>query len=321
MPADPPAHPPSPDAVAVLLDQVSPGARLVRAQRLRGGLSCRMDRLDILRADGARWKISLRRFVGHHRHATPEAAAYEFDVLKLLDSADVAAPRPLLLDQEGDFFGVPAIVMTYLPGRPRFPTDKIDRWTEGLARALHDVHRVRPDRFDLSRLTVAGADDIRDRIERKRDIWTSDPLGAEVHAVLESHLERIEFSSPVLVHDDYWPGNVIWCRGRVAGVIDWTSPVLGDRRADVSECRIGIVISHGLDAGNQFSAHYERLAGVGLRDLWYFDLLRGVNALLNYELWMQGYDDMDVLDVALSEVDARIRAFLRRALEQAPTRR
>ena len=76
-----------------------------------------MHALAIEAADGTRFKVSLRRFHGDHRYATPEQAGYEFAVLRLLESAGVAAPRPLLLDAEGRFFGTPAIVLSYLPGR------------------------------------------------------------------------------------------------------------------------------------------------------------------------------------------------------------
>jgi aminoglycoside phosphotransferase (APT) family kinase protein len=80
-----------------------------------------MDVLDIERADGSRCKVSLRRFVaGHEGHeaSTPEEVRREFEILRLVESAGIPAPRPILLDAEGEYFGVPAIVMSYLPGRP-----------------------------------------------------------------------------------------------------------------------------------------------------------------------------------------------------------
>src|SRR5438093_12234171 len=107
-----------------------------------------MDVLDIRRADGSRGKVTLRRFVREgHRFSTPGHVAHEFEILRLVERAAVPAPRPILLDSEGHYFGVPAIVMSYLPGRPLFPTTNLGNWTRGLADVLWQLHNVR-DRSD-----------------------------------------------------------------------------------------------------------------------------------------------------------------------------
>jgi len=286
----------------------------VRTSRLTGGLGCRMDVLEIDRADGSRWKVTLRRFVTDHRFSLPEHVAHEFEMLHLVDRAGIPAPRPILLDAGGEYFGVPASVMSYLPGRPLFPTTNIAAWTEGLARVLLTVHAATPDRFDLSWLCVFLRDGMRERIERKRDDLQSDPLGAEIHSVLEAELDRIDLSTPTLVHDDFWPGNTVWFRGRLVGVVDWTTGELGDPRADVAQCRIDLVFSHGIEVADAFCEQYERLAGPPLEDLWYFDLFRGIGAILQYERWLEGYHDMGLRHLKPAEVGARLRAFLRRAL-------
>src|SRR5262245_53350846 len=107
-----------------------------------------MDVLDIGRADGRREKVTLRRFVREgHRFSTPSHVAHEFKILRLLEQAGVPAPRPILLDSEGKTFGTPAIVMSYLPGGPRFPTKGLEDWTGGLADVLLKVHDITPERL------------------------------------------------------------------------------------------------------------------------------------------------------------------------------
>lgn len=305
--------------LAALVDRLSPGGRLVRTRRLRGGLSARMHVLDIERADGSRWKVSLRRSRRLEKWSTPEHYAHQFDILRLLERAEVPAPRPLLLDAEGEFVGVPAMVLSYLPGRSIFPATNLDAWTEGIARGILAVHAVTPDRFDLSWLGVFLRDGMRERNERTRESQHLDPLATEIQGVLEANLDRIDFSAPTLVHDDFWAGNTVWYRGRLAGIVDWTTAELGDPRADVSECRIDFVISHGLEVADQFRDDYERLSGRPLVHLWYFDLFRGVKALLQYEQWLEGYHDFGLIHLRAEDVGERLRAFLRRALEQAST--
>jgi aminoglycoside phosphotransferase (APT) family kinase protein len=138
-----------------------------------------------------------------------------------------------------------------------------------------------------------------------------------MHSVLEAELDRIDFQAPALVHDDYWPGNTIWHRGHLAGVVDWTTAEVGDPRADVAQCRIDLTFSHGIDVADEFRRDYERLSGRPPRDLWYFDLFRGIGALLQYERWLQGYHDLGLRALRPTDVEARLRAFLRRALDEA----
>ena len=143
-------------------------------------------------------------------------------------------------------------------------------------------------------------------------------MAREVLAVLEADLDRIAWPPPCLTHDDFWPGNTVWYRGRLSGVIDWTLAKLGDPRADVAYCRIDITFSNTIDLADAFAAAYERDAPSPLPDLWYFDLYRGLTALFYYELYLRGYHDAGLTHLQTPEVLARLRAFLRRALAQRP---
>jgi aminoglycoside phosphotransferase (APT) family kinase protein len=305
-------------ALAALVQRLAPGAHLIRTRRLRGGLGPRMDLLSIQRDDGTPYQVCLRRFVNPHRFSTPEHVTHEFANLRLAEAGGIPAPRPILLDVEGQYFGAPMIVLSYLPGRPLFPSKNIGPWVDALAGALHMVHAVTPDRFDLSALNVYLRDGMRERI--RTDTFRFEQLAVNTHAVLESDLDRIDFSTPTLVHDDFWPGNTIWYRGRFQGIIDWTTAELGDPRADVAQCRVDLIISHGVDVAGAFREAYERRAGRSLDDLWYFDLFRGVKALAQYEQWLKGYHDLGLLHLLPAEVGARLRSFLSRALDDRERR-
>jgi hypothetical protein len=78
-----------------------------------------------------------------------------------------------------------------------------------------------------------------------------------------------------------------------------------------------MVLSHGSDVADVFRDDYERLAGRPLDGLWYFDLYRGFHALLEYEHWLDGYHDMGLVHLKPRAVGGRLRAFLRRALNES----
>lgn len=148
------------------------------------------------------------------------------------------------------------------------------------------------------------------------DAFRSEQLAADIHVVLESYLDRIDFSRSTLVHDDFWPGNTIWYRGRLQGIIDWTTAEIGDPRADVAQCRIDLTISHGIEVADAFLDAYERHNGRSLEKLWYFDLFRGEKALAQYEQWLEGYHDIGLRHLLPADVGARLRDFLIRAMAE-----
>ena len=306
-----------PGALARLVEELAPGGRLVRARRLRGGLGARMQVLDIERADGTRLKVSLRRFVRDHRFSTPDHVAHEYKILQLVEEAGIAAPRPLLLDAEGRLFDVPAMVLTYLPGRPLYTPRDVTTWAGQLAQALVRIHSLTNAHVDLSWLSLYDREGMRREIGRREEEAQDNSLAREVHAVLKAEIDRISWLEPTFVHDDFWPGNTVWRFGRLVGVIDWTSAELGDPRADVSQCRADIALSLGQNEADVFLKAYQARAGQPLPDVWYFDLFRGLRALSYHELWLEGYHDAGLTHITSSLARDRIEAFLRTALDRA----
>jgi aminoglycoside phosphotransferase (APT) family kinase protein len=307
--------PSSHSALARLVDALSPGATPVSLRRLKGGLGAIMHVLRYETPSRERRTVVLRRYRTEWSDSTPEYARYEFGVLKLLADAGIPASKPLLLDAEGTYLGVPTMVLSYIPGRSFFYHPDEASWTAGLAAALADVHRVTPERIDLSGLRPFRPYPERLNLER---LEPAGPLAVEAYEVLMAHRQAAAAATSCLVHVDYWPGNTIWFRGRLAAIIDWGSACLGDPRADVSQCRADLVVSHGLETADSFLRSYETGATHPIRDIWYVDAFMGLRALLYYEKWLEGYHDAGLRHLEPASVRARIEAFVRRALDQAP---
>jgi len=270
-----------------------------------------MHALNIERADGTRRKVSLRRLRDHDAAAEPRGLEYEFEVLCLLERVGISAPRATYLDAAGKHFGVPAIVMTFLPGKTNVAPAETAPWTEALAAALHSVHAITLDTADLS---ILKPSDIRGRIDDIAADTRDDSLAADVVEVLRAHCDRIEPMPATLIHNDYWAGNTIWNRDRLTGIIDWTHARLGDPRNDVSECRGALTFDHDEEVADQFLAAYERRLDRALSDLWFFDLLRAVAAYLYYEFWLEGTRDLGIeLDPVATR--QRLAAFLQQAID------
>lgn len=97
-------------------------------------------------------------------------------------------------------------------------------------------------------------------------------------------------------------------------VIDWTPAEVGDLRQDVAQCWLDLSMINGVDVADAFVAAYQALSPQLVRQLWYFDLLRGLHALLSYESWFPGYQDARLAHMTKLHIRASIEASLRRAL-------
>jgi aminoglycoside phosphotransferase (APT) family kinase protein len=302
----------------LLIERLEPGGRLVRSRRLRGGVGARMDALDIERADGTRRKVTLRRFTRPRSISRPERVALEYRKLQFVEQAGIPAPRPLLLDAEGDLFGVPGIVLTYLPGAPLYLPRDVESWTAQLAAAMLRIHAVTPETHDLSFLPGQRPRDfLRDTLEEDVPrVKDHSALARDAHAALLAEIDRIDWSRPTLVHEDFWPGNTVWYRGRLTGVIDWTAARVGDRREDVAQCALDLLLINGVDVAETFVRAYESQAGGPVEHPWFFALLRGLHALLSYEFWFDGYQDAQLPHMTKHHIRSGIEASLRRAMKE-----
>jgi aminoglycoside phosphotransferase (APT) family kinase protein len=302
-----------------LIEAMSPGSRVIRVRRLRGGLGAQMHVVSFEATDGKRTRVVVRRPRPDRMHsATFVHAKLHYEKFVLAARMGIPAPRPLFLDAEGAYTGLPAMVLSYLPGRPLLVPRDLRQWAGELATALCSVHAVDPSHVDLSGLPIVGRAEIEAEIERRwEEAMPEEPLARELYEALKVRLDRIHWPPATLVHDDFWPGNTVWSRGHLVGIIDWTIVVVGDPRADVSQCRLDLTISLGREAADAFLGAYQSLAPVPLPDVCYFDLFQGLRALLSYEKWIPGYHDLGLTELDPEVAGARLRAFLRRTLDQS----
>src|SRR5207245_5037921 len=105
----------------------------------------------------------------------------------------------------------------------------------------------------------------------------------------------------VLLHGDFWPGNIIWRDGRIAAVIDWEEAELGDRLSDVAITRLDILWAFGVDAMHDFTARYRAMTSVDLVNLPYWDLYAALRPVSNIAEWAAVYPDLGSTDITRSE--------------------
>jgi aminoglycoside phosphotransferase (APT) family kinase protein len=251
---------------------IGPGARLRSIRPLAGGASAAVHALGVEDRAGRLHRLVLRRFVRAAWLAEePDLAAREAAALDLLRASPIAAPRLVAVDPIGESAGAPAVLMTRLPGRIEWAPPDLDAFLRRLIAPLPIIHAMSVPPGALIPPYRPYALEM-----RRPPRWAAQP------DVWRRAIEVCDGPAPSderrFIHRDYHPGNVLWSRGRVSGVIDWVNASLGAPEADVGHCRCNLADRFGQPAADRFLALYRSVAG---RDRYhpYWDIAAAIGGL------------------------------------------
>ncbi len=232
------------------------GAPIVSARALCGGMSSAVHQLTVAGTDAGpgRSVVVLRRYVRPELNAEePDLAEREARALQVAAGIALATPELLAVDPNGADAGVPSVLMSCLSGRVDWRPAELERWLGRLAELLPPIHGVDlPPPGVLPAYTPYRPDsDAPPALSSGPRVWE--------RAVELAHGPPPD-DRPVVVHRDFHPGNVLWRRGKVSGLVDWQAASVGPGSVDVGHCRVNL-LRFGLDAAEAFTRHRERLTG------------------------------------------------------------
>ena len=192
-----------------------------------------MHRVTVVDRGGHERQVVLRRYVrAEILIESPDVAAVEARALQLVERVAVPTPVLLALDAGGDRADAPALVMTLLEGRPVWETRSGSNWVSQAVDAMVALHDVDASQAALPPLKTYA----QQRYDPPR--WTSDPALWE--RAVELFHQPVPLSDVGFVHRDFNPGNVLWVRGRLSGVVDWQWACVGPRSIDPAHCRLNL---------------------------------------------------------------------------------
>lgn len=230
------------------------GSEVVRVQRLPGSSTSALHRLTL--ASGTRLvlrRYAWRGFLENEPHApVREIAALIYARRQRLPVPEVVAADPAGTDTRD---GVPVLLMTWLPGRPTAAPDA--RRLAEAAALIHvvDANELGHDYFPwyLAEMTAPPP------LTSRPELW-------------EQAIELWHGATPVhrrtFIHRDFHPGNLLWSRGRLTGIVDWANACRGPSGCDIAHCRANLRDLAGPDAADAFVAAYESITGHALDPYW-----------------------------------------------------
>lgn len=244
---------------------LGPQTAVLSSQRLKGSTSSVLHRLH-LQFGGTRKDAVVRQF----NHAEwlkmePDLARHEAAALSYVTESGLPGPGVLAWDELGESSGMPAVLMTLLPGEVQLRPEKMELWLQGLAGALVRIHRYEAEEFpwayrtyhNISSLTVPE--------------WSRFP--EEWRSALELVQGPQPAFTPCFIHRDYHPANVLWLGGEVSGIVDWVNACRGPAGIDIGHCRLNLALLYGVAAADGFLSAYLQEAGESFSYDPYWDLL------------------------------------------------
>ncbi|MCP4166869.1 MAG: phosphotransferase [Chloroflexi bacterium] len=268
------------DKLDALVRSINPRYKLLRTWQFTGGVSAQVTALEIEQPDGHRQKMIVRRHGEVDRKQNPLIAADEFKLLQLLRSQGLAVPTPYYFDQSCESLSLPYLVIEYIEGETDFCPSNLADYIYQLATHLAKFHRVLESQFDLSFLPKQG----NGFVERPEKFDESLHEG-RIRETLTAMWPLPQINESVLLHGDFWPGNVLWVEGRLAAVIDWEDATVGDPLADVANSRLEILWAFGKDAMHRFTDHYQSMTTIDLTNLPYWDLCAALRPASKIGQW------------------------------------
>lgn len=226
-----------------------PGARLFSFDALTGGVSANVFRLDIALRDGNKRSIILREHgVSHDGHK----ADVEFTLLDALNSAGLAVPKPLVLDDSRTLLHYPYLLMEFVQGSTEIPTDQLDGRIGAMASCLATIHDT----------SIASLPELPRIIDPVAELLGVLPNLEEWPKLKERafQLANTEYGGePVLIHGDFYPRNILWDEeGEIEAVIDWEDASFGDPLFDVACTCLELRYLYGKSGEQNFRHAFER---------------------------------------------------------------
>lgn len=250
------AAPPSRSLLAWIEGRCS--ARVTGTRRLQGGISTPVHAVSLARSGTVLAPVVVRHWTGLDHDEGRKDVAVEAGVLDQLGPTPVPSPTLLGVSDGAATDGVPAVLMSRLPGRVHLAPADLSSWLHQMASTLAEIHQVQAD-------AVAHPPGRRPAPDEP-PAWSTRP------ALWRAALDVLQDDPPptpeVFLHGDYQHFNLLWSRGRLSGVVDWTQPRRGAPAADAAHCILNLTILFGHETAGRFRVAYEQASGHVVEPWW-----------------------------------------------------
>jgi len=238
----------------------------------------------------------------------PDLVEHESAALEILAQSDLPAPHLVAADPDGQACGVPALLMTSLPGRVDLTPHSFMDWLQQMAQPLEPLHVVPAPDFHWHYYPYVSP------LDADPPTWSNSP-DLWLRAIEVARQPWPSFT-PVFIHRDYHPVNVLFDRGQLSGIVDWPNACLGPADFDIAWCRAKLSSMFGIDAANTFLKACRDHAGNGFTYNPFWDILAAIEVLPGPPEYYAPWQQFGLPFIPVAELIRRHEAFLKSVLQQ-----
>lgn len=221
-------------------------AEVLHVERLTGGVSADVYRLDLSTRDAGRRSVVLRVHGATH---SGHPATLEYELLQALHNAGVPVAEPLGLDVTGEIIPEPYLMMAFVDEASTSVQVDNATYFQQLAAVLREIHNAPVQA--LPALPVRS-----DPVPELIGFLPEEAKWRRVREFLRE-LGAAPYRGPhQLLHGDFWPENLLWRRGELAAILDWEDAATGDPLSDVACCRLELRYLYGQEGVEIFTRAY-----------------------------------------------------------------
>ncbi|MBX2881563.1 MAG: phosphotransferase [Granulosicoccus sp.] len=227
-------------------------AKLIAVERLTGGVSADVHRLDLKLQDGSFLSLVVREHGSRHCGHDVEL---EYKLLQSLYTRGLPVPKPLLVDCSARILENPFLVMSFIEGSSVIAIEQSGSRIDAMAETLARIHAVSTEGLPALPMRTDPLPEVLDFLPADRE-WNN------LRDCLRSLTATDYLETPKLLHGDYWPENILWSSGAVAGILDWEDSAIGDPLSDVATCCVELRYLFGKASMRCFTQAYARYRSI-----------------------------------------------------------
>ncbi len=174
----------------------------------------------------------------------------EYLLLEKLHQTKVPCAKPIHLDHSQEILDKDFMLMTYLEGTIEIPKIKNFGFLNKMVGILKNIHNV-----DTKILPTLPC-----RFDPTYDLFEFLPnarIIKELKAILKGY-DTSYSGKPVLLHGDFWPGNILWTKDEISGVLDWEYAAIGDPVSDLAVASLELKYDYGKRGVDRFLDLYSK---------------------------------------------------------------
>ena len=228
------------------MEGLLPHVKYKSSRILEGGVSSEVFLISVESKKGEE-KIVLRTEGGP---PAENSIKTEYLLLEKLHQTKVPCAKPIHLDHSKEILDKDFMLMTYLEGTIEIPKIKNFGFLNKMVGILKNIHNV-----DTKILPTLPC-----RFDPTYDLFEflpNEKINKELKAILKGY-DTSYSGKPVLLHGDFWQGNILWTKDEISGVLDWEYAAIGDPVSDLAVASLELKYDYGKRGVDRFLDLYSK---------------------------------------------------------------